>query len=132
SESLCQHFLKAQSALSEHPLLRAYQEAIQDGRCDGHYSVALGLFIRSLGAPLVPSLQMVGYGLLSAMANHAVKLIPLRQMDGQSALYAAIQGIPAAVHRALRVSADELGVSGCGFDLRAMQHETLPGRLYIS
>jgi urease accessory protein UreF len=26
----------------------------------------------------------------------------------------------------------ELGVSGCGFDLGAMRHESLPGRLYTS
>ena len=30
------------------------------------------------------------------------------------------------------VETEELGVSGCGFDIRSMQHEKLYSRLYIS
>jgi len=66
------------------------------------------------------------------MVNHAVKLIPLGQSEGQSALFEVMRLIPGAAQKAMAADIDELGVSGCGFDLRAMQHETLHGRLYIN
>jgi urease accessory protein len=145
SERLCARFLKVQANLANYHGLSAYRDAISKKRCDGHYSVAVGLFIRDLDMPSVsmgiPSatlgilgaaLEFYCYGILSAFVNHAVKLVPLGQLDGQSALFESMRGIPAAARKALAVSIDDLGVSGCGFDLRAMQHETLAGRLYSS
>ena len=137
SEKLCTRFLKAQEALFSYPLLIDYCRAIREGRCKGHYPVAVGLLIRSLGLKgaelaLLQALELYCYSLLSAMVNHGVKLIPLGQMDGQSALFEAMDGILTAVSRAVSVEIEELGVSGGGFDLRSMQHEGLAGRLYIS
>ena len=140
SEKLCARFLKAQEsvrgavrdALCDYPLLAAYRSAIQQEKCRGHYPVAVGLFMRDLNADLDKALELYCYSLLSQTVNHAVKLIPLGQSDGQAALFEALRLIPAAVQKAMAASVDELGVCGCGFDLRAMQHETLYGRLYIN
>jgi len=136
SEKLCARFLKAQEsvrgALGDYPSLAAYRSAIQREQCRGHYPVAVGLFMRDLNADLDEALELYCYSLLSQMVNHAVKLIPLGQSDGQAALFEAMRLIPEAVQKARAARVDELGVSGCGFDLRAMQHETLPGRLYIN
>jgi len=71
-------------------------------------------------------------GLIITAVTHAVKLIPLGQSDGQAALFEAMRLIPAAVQKARATSVDDLGVSGCGFDLRTMQQGTLQGRLYIN
>jgi urease accessory protein len=138
SEKLCLRFLKMQGALCEYHLLAEYYSAIlaADGsgqkKCRGHYPVALGLFIRDLGADAEQALEMYCYSLLSQAVNHAVKLIPLGQSDGQAALYETLRLIPQAVQKAISASTDELGVSACGFDLRSMQHESLHGRLYIN
>ena len=132
SEKLCVRFLKAQEALCDYPSLSAYRQAIRLEKCRGHYPVAVGLFMRDLDAGLDEALELYCYSLLSQAVNHAVKLIPLGQSDGQSALFEALRLIPTAVQKARAASVDELGVSGCGFDLRAMQHETLQGRLYIN
>ena len=136
SEKLCARFLKAQEsargALCDYPSLAAYRSAIQQEKCRGHYPVAVGLFMRDLDADLDKALELYCYSLLSQTVNHAVKLIPLGQSDGQAALFEALRLIPAAVQKAMAASVDELGVCGCGFDLRAMQHETLYGRLYIN
>jgi urease accessory protein len=136
SEKLCARFLKVQEsvrdALCDYPSLSAYRSAIQQEKCRGHYPVAVGLFMRDLNADLNEALELYCYSLLSQTVNHAVKLIPLGQSDGQAALFEALRLIPAAVQKAKAASVDELGVSGCGFDLRAMQHETLHGRLYIN
>jgi len=136
SEKLCARFLKAQEGvrgtLGDYPSLAAYRSAIQQEQCRGHYPVAAGLFMRDLDANLDEALELYCYSLLSQTVNHAVKLIPLGQSDGQAALFAAMSLIPDAVRKARAARIDELGVSGCGFDLRAMQHETLQGRLYIN
>jgi urease accessory protein len=132
SEKLCLRFLKMQETLCEYPSLAEYYSAIQQKKCHGHYPVALGLFIRDLNAELEQALEMYCYSLLSQAVNHAVKLIPLGQSDGQAALYETLRLIPQAVQKAISATTDELGVCACGFDLRSMQHETLHGRLYIS
>jgi len=132
SEKLCVRFLKAQETLRDYPSLAAYRSAIRQEKCRGHYPVAVGLFIRDLNADLNEALELYCYSLLSQMVNHAVKLIPLGQSDGQAALFEVLRLIPDAVQKARAALVDELGVSGCGFDLRSMQHETLQGRLYIN
>jgi urease accessory protein len=132
SEKLCARFLKAQETLCDYPSLAEYRQAIRQEKCRGHYPVAVGLFIRDLSANIDDALELYCYNLLSQTVNHAVKLIPLGQSDGQTALFEALRLIPATVQKARTAAVDELGVSGCGFDLRAMQHETLNGRLYIN
>jgi urease accessory protein len=132
SEKLCVRFLKAQELLCDYPSLTAYRQQIKQTKCRGHYPVAVGLFLRDLNASLNEALELYCYSLLSQAVNHAVKLIPLGQSDGQTALFEAMRLIPGAVQKALAADVDELGVSGCGFDLCAMQHETLRGRLYIN
>jgi urease accessory protein len=132
SEKLCLRFLKMQETLYEYPSLASYYLEIQQKKCSGHYPVAIGLFIRDLNADLDQALEMYCYSLLSQAVNHAVKLIPLGQSDGQAALFEAMRLIPSAVQKAKAASINELGVSACGFDLRSMQHETLHGRLYIT
>jgi urease accessory protein len=132
SVKLCARFLKAQAALGDYGQLPAYSQLIAARRCRGYYPVAAGLFIRAWGADTGAALRLYAYSLLAAIVNHAVKLVPLRQLEGQSALFAALEKIPAAVSQALAVDEDELGLGGVGFTLRAAQHESLYSRLYIS
>ncbi|MCC8042504.1 MAG: hypothetical protein LIO69_03165 [Oscillospiraceae bacterium] len=132
SEKLCRRFIKSEALLNSCPLLEEYSERIAAGVLAGSHPVAMGLFIRDIGANLTESLEMYCYSLLSASVNHAVKLVPLRQSDGQSALSEMIDGIPETVQKALNVSLYDLGIGGSGFDLRSMEHEALPARLYIS
>lgn len=128
----CIRFIKAEKVLGEYSELKNYSEKIDSGICSGCYPVALGLFIRDTGTDIVQGLEMYCYTLLSSAVNHAVKLVPLRQLDGQKCLAEAMKGIPEAVHKAIETETDDLGISGAGFDLRSMQHEKLYSRLYIS
>jgi urease accessory protein len=132
SERLCANFLKAQKALRAVPELSEYQDKITGKLCGGYFPIAAGLFIKSLGLTVREALEQYCYGIISSAVNHAVKLVPLRQTDGQEVLSGAFGRIGAAVSRAMAADISELGASGCGFDLRAMQHESLPGRLYTS
>ena len=132
SERLCTRFLKAELALGFYPLLCRYSEEIAKDKCRGHYCIALGLFISDVRVDIETGLQMYCYSLLSAAVNHAVKLVPLRQLDGQAALGESMKHIPETVGKAVSVMPDELGINGFGLDFRSMQHEKLYSRIYIS
>lgn len=128
----CARFLKAQKTLREYPLLSDYEKKINAGECDGHYSVAMGLFIKSSGMDIDTGLLIYGYSILSSIVNHALKLAPIGQLDGQRTLYDTMPLLLRAAEKAKSCRDDELGASGCGFDIRSMQHENLYSRLYIS
>ncbi|MDR0904661.1 MAG: hypothetical protein LBN00_00565 [Oscillospiraceae bacterium] len=132
SAHLASRFIKAVTPLFSCPELAAYGELVRAGDCRGHYSVAAGLFIRDTGADTARGLEIYCYSLLAAAVNHAAKLVPLRQGDAQGALADAAVRISGAAALALHTEIDELGVSGAGFELRAMQHESLYTRLYAS
>ncbi len=132
SKKLCTRFLKAQIRINELPLLQEYTDRIKSGSCDGCFPVAVGVFIRSLAVNVNEALSLYCYNQLSAMVNHAVKLVPLPQLDGQAALAEMLPHIGDAVKSAVECKIDELGISGSGFELRAIQHETLESRMYIS
>ncbi len=132
SNKMCIRFMKAENSLGNYKLLDEYGKAISDGKCFGCFPVAMGLFIREIGIDLKTGLEMYMYSLLSSMVNHAVKLVPLRQLEGQKCLAEASEKIPAAADKAAEVKFSELGTGSGGFDLRSMQHEKLYSRIYIS
>lgn len=132
SSKMCTRFLKTEISLGNYGLLKNYSEMILSGQCTGFFPIAVGLFIRDIGADIYMGLEMYGYSLLSAAVNHAVKLVPLRQLTGQECLSKAAEKIPETAARALKVQINDLGISGAGFDLRSMQHEKLYSRIYIS
>lgn len=132
SQKLCARFLKAENALGEYHFMNDYFRSITENECQGNYSIAVGLFILDTGVEISHGLEMYCYSMLSSMVNHAVKLVPLRQLDGQQCLAQAIEKIPLAVQKSLETEIEDLGISDAGFDLRSMEHEVLYSRLYIS
>lgn len=132
SRKLCTRFLKLENSMGNYPLLNDYTRAIKENECIGHHCIAVGLFISDTKTNINQGLEMYCYSILSAMVNHAVKLVPMRQLDGQKCLHNTIEKIPFAVKTALETDIQDLGIGGTGFDLRSMQHEKLYSRLYIS
>ncbi|MCP1102257.1 urease accessory protein UreF [Aequitasia blattaphilus] len=128
----CSRFLKLHTKMNSYPRLIQYQNQIKNGECEGHYGISMGLFIKELNINLQEALELYCYSLISTAVNHAVKMVPLRQLDGQIAIYELMEHIPKAVTTAINTKMMDLGASGCGFDIRSMQHETLYTRLYIS
>lgn len=132
SQKLCQRFLKTETALGEQALLEEYLQKISEQECGGCHCIAVGLLIRDMNTDVEQALSVYSYSLLSAMVNHAVKLIPLRQLEGQAVLSKVMEKIPQSVYRAIQLKVEDLGACGCGLDLRCMQHEVLYSRVYIS
>ena len=129
---MCTRFIKTQLHIGSYSNLEKYSDMIEENRCTGHYCIAAGLYIADSGADIYTGLQIFCYSQLSSLVNHAVKLVPLRQNDGQAALSDILVQIPDAVSYSLSLETNRLGVSGFGFDLRSMQHEKLYSRIYIS
>lgn len=132
SKRLCQRFLKLEARIQPCPALERYAALLREGTCFGCHSIALGLFLRDQGIPAEEALPAYCYNLLSTMVTNAVKLIPLSQMDGQRVLNRLFPAAEEAARLALSATMEDIGISGAGFDLCSMQHETLYSRIYIS
>ena len=64
--------------------------------------------------------------------RESLKLVPLSQLAGQKILGESFELISSASEKALFTDINDIGISGAGFDLRAMQHERLYSRQYMS
>ncbi len=131
SMRLCSRFLKNVCDMEDIQSLEAYRKGIEEGIFSGCYPVAAGIYIGA-SADIKRGLGIYCYNMLSAAVNNAVKLVPLRQTDGQRVLHSVLGKIPSAVEEAMRCDISELGAGGFGFEFRSMQHETLYTRIYIS
>ncbi len=132
SMKLYSRFQKALKYMGDYPALEEYWRTIKESSCDGHYCIAVGLLIQDLKVDIREGLQLFAYNQISSMVNHAVKLIPLRQLEGQRALKQAAEVIPKVVNHAMNCKLELLGVTGPGFDFRSMEHEYLEARMYLS
>jgi len=117
---------------SEIPCLSNYIRLVKNRLCFGHLPIAYGLYMRDCGTDLPDGLNIYGYSVCSAIVTNCVKLVPLSQLDGQRILNESLDKISSASEKALEISIDEIGIGGCGFDIRAMQHEKLYSRQYMS
>ena len=132
SKRLCQRFIKVQERIQQTPCLTRYAQLLKQGQCFGNHSIAVGLFWRDLGIGPEQGLIPYCYSLLTTMVTNAVKLIPLSQLEGQRVLHALFPAMEGAAAQAQKVTLEEIGISGAGFDLCSMEHETLYSRIYIS
>lgn len=133
SQRVASRFLKASENLYENCLkTKTYKKLIADGACNGHQCIAYGLYFSDCGVDLQEGLCAYAYSICSAIVTNCVKLVPLSQLAGQRILAESIEKISLAADKARLISLDEIGVSGAGFDLRAMQHEKLYSRQYMS
>ncbi len=132
SEKLCQRFLKVWEKIENLPHLTLYQQLIKEKVCTGHHAIALALFVKDKGISYEEGALIYVYSITSGIVTNAVKSVPLSQLDGQVVLNKAMPLMEKAVALAKETTCEELGIGGSGFDIYAMQHETLYSRLYMS
>ena len=109
-----------------------YKTLIENGICKGHQCIAYGLYMRDNSVTLSQGLAVYGYSICSAIVTNCVKLVPLSQLAGQKILNESFALISKAAEKAIGTEIDDIGISGAGFDLRAIQHERLYSRQYMS
>lgn len=129
---LCMRFLKLVLEFGEYSVIKDYMRLIENGQCFGQYSAAFGVFAADSRIPLEDVLTAFVYNQASGMVVNCAKLIPLGQIDGQKILFKMQSVIKEAVSEIKGLNINDLGRCCMGFEIRAMQHEDLYSRLYMS
>lgn len=111
-------------------IFKSYQERAGKGHLS--HSIAYGVFCASAGIPKTEALASYLYAQVSAMVTNCVKTIPLSQTDGQQILADCHSLYYSVLNQLNKLTADDLCRSAPGLDIRAMQHEHLYSRLYMS
>lgn len=112
--------------------LHRYQEAIMAGQCTGHHAVVHGLACAGLGVDARMGMLAFAYALTANQTAASLKLMSIGQSAAQGVLGAANSAMEAAVEAALTRTLDDFGAFTPGLDIRAMHHERLFRRLFIS
>jgi urease accessory protein len=96
------------------------------------HAAGYGACCGALGIDRALSLESYCYAQTSALVTCCVKTIPLSQTAGQSLLTGLFGLMQDLIARAAHLSEQDLYRGSPGFDIRAMEHETLYSRLYMS
>lgn len=132
SSRLCGRFLKLVTKFSSDELIYKYKTAIEDGKCYGQHSIAYGSFSAVSNIAKEDAIKAYMYNTTSAIINNCAKLIPLGQVDGQTILFEMQNLLQEIFIKLDSLDVYDLGRCCAGFDIRAMQHEDLYSRLYMS
>ena len=116
----------------QHPLLAEFQQAIIEKRCQGYFPIVFAMVAQAMKLDKAETLYAFYYNAAVGAVTNGVKLIPLSQMDGQDILFDLRQPIAEAVEQSLTPDLEWLGAATLANDIRAMQHEQLYTRLYMS
>lgn len=114
------------------PFAARFGEYVEAAQQSCSHPVCYGALAAALRLPEREALQHYLYAQLSALTNTCVKLIPLSQTDGARIVASFRKHYSAYIDRAMAANADDLCLSSPGLDIRAMQHEVLYSRLYMS
>lgn len=125
-------FIKVAECMGQGQLLNRYKIMIKDKVCAGHHAITLGIFAYENNIDLDTCMTMYGYSTLSAIVNNATKMVPLSQLKGQALLAEVSEKLIEVVEKTNKIEYNQLGLSMPSFDIRAMEHERLYSRLYMS
>lgn len=112
--------------------LSAYRSMITAGRVYGHHAVVHGLVCAAAGIEPRTALLAFTYGMVAGQTSAALKLMSIGQTQAQGVLGASHSAMQFAVESALARTLDDFGSFAPVLDIRAMQHEYLFRRLFIS
>lgn len=124
--------LRTAAPLLNDAFLWDYLKLIRAGSCSGHHAVVFGLLGCRSGLNLEQTLFGYLYNAVAAMVNNGVRLIPLGQQEGQNILWNKMPLLKQVVSEIQRKTLDDLGSTAPALEIRAMQHERLYTRLFMS
>ena len=132
SQKLATRFLKILLEINPTNDILHYQNAVETKKITGHYAIIFGIAAQNFGIKRLDTLTAFYYNTAASIVTNCVKLIPLGQIEGQRLLFTAQKWIVELVERTDTILPKDIGRSTIGFDIRAMQHERLYSRLYMS
>lgn len=113
-------------------IVQRFQTGMAAQEAKGCYPVVFGLIAAALQQNKADALAAFYYNAAAGAVTNGVKLIPLSQMDGQDILFDLHEAIARAVDTSMKPDPERLGAACAAADIRAMQHERLYTRLYMS
>lgn len=132
SAKLGVRLLKIFARYESSDLLAGFQTALQRQQAKGYFPLAFGLTAACMGLGKAQTLYAFYYNAAVGTVTNGVKLIPLSQMAGQDIMFRLREPIARAVAASLTPDPEWLGAATAAADIRAMQHERLYTRLYMS
>jgi len=133
NEKLGRRFIKIlEFVLGENEMFCEMYEKVGRGSVEVSYPVMYGFCTNLLNIGKKEALSAVTYSAASSIINNCAKLVPISQNEGQKILFNAHGIFRRLLERVEELDEEYLGSCCFGFDLRAMQHERLYTRLYIS
>ena len=129
-QKLGNRFIKTISVmgLSENEGFTSYLKASKNPT----HASAYGVFCLSYGLDYKMALRHYLYAQSSSIVTNCVKTIPLSQNDGQVILSCLHKEFEAILSRLETLGMEHFCASSVHNDIKAMQHETLYSRLYMS
>lgn len=112
--------------------LTTYRTQITAGQGYGHHPVVHGMAYAALGMEVRAALLAFGFSIVANQASAALKLMSMGQTQAQTIISVMQSYVIDAVESALTRTLDDFGGFAPGLELRAMQHEGLFRRLFIS
>ena len=100
--------------------------------CVRHFPLAYGAYCAKAGIQEDGALSAFLYSQASSRATTIVKLVPLSQTDGQKILHGLFDGFGRVLKKVMEMDESDLCRSCPSGEARAMQHEFLYTRLYMS
>jgi urease accessory protein len=125
-------FLSAVRKAWADPRLDALALALQQAKIAPVLPVAAGMACGVHGIALEMALPLYLHAGVANLINAAVRLIPLGQSDGQTALAALETAVAETAAEALQSGLPEIGSAAFMIDIASMQHETQYTRLFRS
>ncbi|SCC08127.1 MULTISPECIES: urease accessory protein UreF [Snodgrassella] len=113
-------------------IVASYQAALAAQQVRGFYPLVFGLLAAAMQLDKAATLQAFYYNAVVGLITNGVKLIPLSQMAGQEMLIELHTVIAQTVQASMQPQWQQLGATTLATDIRAMQHERLYTRLYMS
>ena len=113
-------------------IVASYQAALAAQQVRGFYPLVFGLLAAAMQLDKAATLQAFYYNAVVGLITNGVKLIPLSQMAGQEMLIELHTVIVQTVQASMQPQWQQLGATTLATDIRAMQHERLYTRLYMS
>jgi urease accessory protein len=132
SSKMGNRLLKIFRPLCANEFIDTYNDAIKTQEATGHYCIAFALVAAAHDIEKQEALTGFYYNAAVGFVTNSVKLIPLSQQSGQEILYSLHALIENLAKENLNPDRELIGLCCSAFDIKAMQHERLYSRLYMS
>ena len=132
SSKMGNRLLKIFRPLCADEFIDTYYDAVKTREATGHYCIAFALVAAAHDIEKQEALAGFYYNAAVGFVTNSVKLIPLSQQSGQEILYSLHALIEKLAKENLQPDKELIGLCCSAFDIKAMQHERLYSRLYMS